>query len=300
MANNQPLPRIGVDMLYAALITQDSNSGTEYATPVWLQGINNIGYDPGTNTQTYDADDGAYATYSADGNSVATIKIADLSPENRAMLLGLIQTAQGVVESGNSDNPPEMALGWRSQKSNGAYRYVWLVKGKFSKSAETYTTKGSAGVTFNDTEILFTALNRASDGKKRREIDSDDTKIPVGLTNAMLADTETGWFSSPNYIPALTSTPISDLVATTGAGDNGTIDLTFSASTGATSVSVQAQQIDGSWVNVSTAASLNASSTTATVTGLVAGNSYTLRLAVIGGTNAGISNTQTATAKGGA
>lgn len=301
MANNQPMPRIGVDELFVAKILQDISTGTSYAVPIWLQGVNNIGYDPATQSATYDADDGAYATVSGDGNSQATIRVADLLPEYRALLLGLIQDAQGVVESGISDNPPEFALGWRSQKSNGAYRFVWLLKGKFSKGSETYTTKGSAGVTFNDTEIVFTALNRASDGKKQRQIDSDDyAHIPAGLTLDMLSSKETGWFSSPNYIPTVTGTPISDLVATTGAGENGSIDLTFSAPEGATSVKVQAKQIDGSWVDVQTSASITAVSTTATVIGLTDGNSYTIRLVVMGGSKAGTSNEQTAKAKGGA
>lgn len=296
----QPLPRIGVDMLYVAQVLQDTADGTQYGGSRWLQGLNNIGYDLGTQSQTYDADDSAYAVVSGDGNAQLAIRVADLTPEDRAWILGLMRDQYGVVSSGTTDNPPEMSVGFRSQKSNGQYRFVWLLKGRFQKGSETYTTKGSNGITFNDTEIIFTALNRASDGKKDRQIDSDDPAIPAGMTVGMLSDPETGWFSSPNYIPTVTGSPISDLVATTGAGDNGTIDLTFSAPAGATSAKVQAKQIDGSWVDVQTAAAITASSTTATVTGLVAGNTYTLRMIVVGGEKAGASNEQSAKAKGGA
>lgn len=298
MAVNKPVPRISVDKLYAAVILSDDVNGTTYDTPVWLQGVNTISYDPATQTSTYDADGGTYVSYSADGASTATITVADLLPENYALLMGLQQDpTNGMITEGAADNAPEVALGFRTQKSNGAYRFIWILKGKFAKGQESYTTKGGSGVTFSPQEITLTAEQRISDGEKRHRIDSDDAKFPVGLTVDAISSDVDGWFSSPNYVPAAPGTPISDLVATTGAGDAGTIDLTFSAPTGATEVRVQAN-VFGTWVDVSTAAPITAASTTATITGLVAGNSYTVRLLVISGAKNGASNEETAAAKG--
>lgn len=203
--SRRPAPKIGVDMLYVAKVVKDDETGTEYGAPVRLPGLNNIGYDPATLSGTYSADDGTYASNTADGATVITLRVADLLSEHYAMLLGLKQTEKGVVEEGVDDNPPEMAVGWRSQKSDGTYRFVWALKGKFAKSAETYATKGGEGITYNDKELTYTALNRSFDGKKRRQLDSNDPKLPEGLTLAALSDAANGWFSDPDYTPAAPS-----------------------------------------------------------------------------------------------
>lgn len=198
----RPVPKIGVDMLFVAPITKDDETGAEYGAAVRLPGLNNIGYDPATQSATYDADDGAYETMSGDGETKVTIKVADLLSEHYALLLGLHQEAgTGIVEEGVADNPPVVAVGWRSQKSDGTYRFVWCLKGKFAKSAEAYATKSTSGVTFNDRELVYTALNRAFDGKKRRQLDSNDPKLPKGTTILTLSDPTTGWFSDPDFVP---------------------------------------------------------------------------------------------------
>lgn len=199
--NRRPAPKIGLDMLYAALVVKDDETGTEYDTPLRLPGLSSIGYDPGTQTAAYDADDGTYASFSADGEVTATVKVADLLPEHMALLLGLSQTAAGVLEEGGTDAAPELALGFRTQKSDGSYRFYWLMKGKFARSAENYATKSGQGITYSDRELKFSVLNRVSDGKKRRMLDSNSLALPAGVTLDTLSDPETGWFSHPDYVP---------------------------------------------------------------------------------------------------
>ncbi len=199
--NRRPVPKIGVDMLYVAKVTSDDESGTTYSEAFRLPGLNNIGYDPVTQSGSYTADDGVYASNTADGATTVTLRVADLLSEHYALLLGLSQSETGIVEEGVADNPPEMAVGWRSQKSDGTYRFVWVLKGKFSKSAEAYATKGGEGITYNDKELVFTAMNRLFDGKKRRQLDSNDPKLPVGVTLQQLSDPAAGWFSAPDYTP---------------------------------------------------------------------------------------------------
>ncbi|NBD23758.1 S-layer homology domain-containing protein [Paenibacillus glycinis] len=91
-----------------------------------------------------------------------------------------------------------------------------------------------------------------------------------------------------NVADALPCLPIADLAATAGPGQAA---LTFSAASGATTVAVE-QSTDGgtSWTTATTTVALSASSTGATVTGLMNGTSYKLRLSVTGGVNNGLSN----------
>lgn len=197
----RPVPRIGVDMLYVAKILTDDDKGTTYDSPRRLIGLNNIGYDPATQSASYDADDGSYESYSVDGDTTVTIRQADLTPEDYAYLFGVQRGETGVITEGAEDSAPYIAVGFRSQKSDGSYRYIWVLKGKASKGSETYQTKSGSGITYNDQEIVIHALNRTSDGAKRRRLDSNDPSLPEGITNAALADATDGWFSSPDYTP---------------------------------------------------------------------------------------------------
>jgi phi13 family phage major tail protein len=292
----KPLPRIGVDQAYFALLTQDNASGVVYGTPTQMQGVRQIAYNPNPQQEVYYADDGAYTTISQDGDIDMVVTVADLDPAIYATILGVTQSGtNGVIEEDKTDNPPELAFGYRTQKSNGEYRYIWVLKGKFSKPALDAQTK-SDSINAQDREINFKGLNRDYDGKKRRRVDSDDDLLPTGVTNAILNDDTTGWFSDPDFQPVAPGTPLSDVAAATGSG-SGEIDLTFTAPTGATSVKAQIYDgAYGTWVDATTQAPITAISTSATITGLTASNTYTCRLVVIGGGSNGISNTDSAAA----
>lgn len=286
----KPLPRIGVDKLYYAKILSDTVSGVTYAAPVWLEGVNAVTYNPNTQSASYDADDGTYVSFSADGEITTTITVADLKQSDYAALLGLQMDANGMVIESDADNAPEVAIGFRSQKADGTYRYIWILKGKFAKSQEEYATKGGSGITYQGKQIVHTAIKRTYDGQKRHLLDTVDTT----LTDAELVSDVYGWFSSPNFTVAGysgSSTPVSSLVASTGS-NAGEIGIAFTAATGATAVSVQVSNGAG-W---STVASLAADASSATIGGLVAGAEYFVRLVVVGGSNAGVSNVDSATA----
>lgn len=199
--NRKPVPKIGVDMLYVAPVIRDDETGVIYGEPIRLPGLNSIGYDPSTKSATYDADDGTYESFVADGVTSVSIRVADLLSEHYVLLLGLKQDEVGVIYEGTEDNPPEMALGWRSQKSDGSYRFVWVLKGKFGKSSESYATKSGSGISYNDMELSYTALNRICDGLKRRQVDSNEPKLDGKISLAALSGSETGWFSSPDFCP---------------------------------------------------------------------------------------------------
>lgn len=283
---DKPRPRIGVDMLYYAKVLSDTAEGTVYSAPVWAQGVNNIAYNPNTQTAAYDADDGVYETFSADGDVQTTIQVADLLPQVYADLLGLQIDANGMVIEGSADNAPEVAVGFRSQKSNGQYRFIWVLKGKFSKQPETYQTKGSSGITYQPASILHTGLKRISDGERRHIQDSDAPGQTLSL--AQLSDPVSGWFSSPNFTVAGyqgSTTPVSDLVATDGA-EAGQITLAWTAAAGASDVAIQVSR-GSDWATVD---NKTASDAAATITGLQAGEEYLVRLYVTGGSKAGISN----------
>lgn len=293
---NKPVPAISVNRLYYALVLSDTEEGVTYSAPVWLQGVNTVAYNPNTQTATFDADGGTYDSYSADGEIQTTITIADLNPSDYATLMGVQRDpSTGLISETTSDNPPEVAIGFVSEMSNGAMRFVWVLKGKFSKQEESVTSKGGSGITYQPRSIMHTAVPRTFDGAKRHMLDSNDPLNTLSVSQLMSA--ETGWFSSPDFNPASyqgSVTPVSSLVASDGSGA-GEITLAWTAASGASNVAIQVSQ-GSDWVTVQNA---DAGASSATVTGLVAGAEYLVRLYVTGGTNAGISNVSGAKAGAG-
>ena len=98
----------------------------------------------------------------------------------------------------------------------------------------------------------------------------------------------TGWFSSPDFNPAeyqSSTTPIADLEASDGTAD-GQITLAWTAAAGASNVAIQVSQ-GSDWITMDNKTS---SDSTATISGLQAGQEYLVRLYVTGGSKAGISN----------
>jgi len=290
----KPLPRIGVDKLYYCPIISDTESGITYGSPVWMQGVTDIGYKPNPQNVVFAADDGIYDSISNDGEIEVDITVADMLDSVYAYLMGATIGSNGTIVEGNNDIPPEVAVGYRSMKSNGYYRYEWLLKGRFMKPDQTSQTKGGSNLTTQTTQAKFKVINRTYDGNTRRRHDSDSSLNPTGLTDALLASATTGWFSSPDYVPTAPGTAISDFAVVTGG--SGELTASWTAATGADSVKIQIETYLGNWEDATTSAALDETSTGATITGLTAGNTYNCRLVVVGGASNGISNEDSAAA----
>jgi|GEM_PF-658095 len=287
---------IDVDRLVVARLLADDENGVSYAAPESVPGVTGIALTLNHSIGTFYADGGVYETFPQQGDIEASVSLAGLSAEKRAEYTGANYSATtGLVVDGKADNPPYVAIGFRSQKANGRYRYVWLYKGKFSKSDSANRTK-SGSVTPQPEKYTFKAAMRDYDGNWRQMLDSDDANLPAGLTDSELSSIVTGWFSSPDYVPAAPGTPITDLAAATGISP-GQIVLTFPAPTGLTNARAQVRDASlGIWVDAMLADAITGASTSAVITGLTAGNTYECRLVVTGGARNGISNTDSAAA----
>lgn len=138
--------RIGCDnLVYAIMTTED----TPDAAPVYSEvkaapGVISININPNASVSTLFADDGPMDTATTLGNIDVAINKAELTAENKADLLGHEIDANGGVAYADSDVPPWVAIGFRTLKSNGKYRYVWLYKGKFTDPEDNNETKADS------------------------------------------------------------------------------------------------------------------------------------------------------------
>jgi phi13 family phage major tail protein len=184
--------RIGCDHLVYARQTTEETATTPavYETPKRAIGVIAVNINPNPSQDTLFADDGPFETATTLGQIEVEINKANLTPTELSELLGHERTAGGEVVYRSTDIPPWTAIGFRTLKSSGAYRYVWLLKGKFMTPEDNNDTKGDSINWQTDTiNGQFVMLHNSKIWK--RELDADDPAAsPTLIAN---------WF---NAVPA--------------------------------------------------------------------------------------------------
>lgn len=188
--------KIGLDnLVYAIQTTEDENNvAPVYDVPVEAPGVMSIAVTPNASQETLFSDDGPMEVASTLGKIDVEIKKNELTTQQRADLLGHSIDADGALVYGSNDVAPYVAIGFRTLKSNGSYRYVWLYKGKFVETDDQNETKGDS-INFQADTIKgqFLKLNYAQEvgGEMKTlwkyELDEDsETANAVAIAN---------WFS---------------------------------------------------------------------------------------------------------
>lgn len=175
------MPQVGLRDLHYAVLTSDDSTGVEYDTPKPIVGAINATITPTTNSATLYADDGAAETATALGEITVALNTKDLPSEVQADLLGHEVNSEGVLIRKSTDVAPYVAIGFKSEKSNGKFRYVWLYKGKFQPSEQAYNTKTDTPE-FQTPTINGTFVRREFDDAWQATGDEDDDTFTGGDT----------------------------------------------------------------------------------------------------------------------
>lgn len=179
---------IGLSDVYYALLTDDPASGSAtYGAPVKIAGAITAKINPNASTETLFADNGPYETASTIGKIELELNVADLTLDVQAALLGHTK-AGGILKRSSTDIPPWVAIGFKSLKSNGSYRYTWLAKGKFGAPEQANETKGDS-VNFQTPTINGSFVKRDCDNEWERHADEDDGDY--------IASIGSNWFNGP-------------------------------------------------------------------------------------------------------
>lgn len=172
--------RIGcTNLVYAPVNTDD---GTDFlcGTITSLPGVTSVTIDPNSSSATLFADDGPMEIASTIGKIDVEINKNELTLTQKAALLGHTMDGNGGMLSKKTATPPWVAIGFKTLKSNGSYRYVWLFKGKFIEPTLEAETKGES-VSFQPDKIVGSFVARELDGSWKYEQDEDETNAPVDL-----------------------------------------------------------------------------------------------------------------------
>lgn len=179
---------VGVENLVYAILTEEETP--IYGTPELVSPAINVKINPKSNSETLYADNRAVETVTSLGEVEVEIETQDLPLEVQAALLGhTLDTTSKVMSYEANDIAPYVAIGFKVKKANGKYRYVWLLKGKFSEPEEEHSTQEDK-TKFQTPKLKGTFLTR-EDGKWKYTADEDS-----GFTGGST------WFSNV-YAPAV-------------------------------------------------------------------------------------------------
>lgn len=222
---------VGLRDIYYALVTQDDADAYAAGTPTYLAPAMTASIAPASESKVQYADDGPFDTMSSEGETKIDFEMTQIPMEKRAIILGKVYDAATGRILDNGGTPPDIALSFRSLKSNGSYHYVQYLKGKFTPPSKELGTKTNSPDP-KSTKITFTAIKTVHpfdllgdasllDGSKGVEGDEDIANFD-GST----------WFNAVQ-VPiagspaAFTLTPV-PADAATGVVVSSNITLTFS------------------------------------------------------------------------
>lgn len=226
---------IGLDKFYYALLNSDTTAGVSYQTPVALKGALTVAYNPNSTVATLFADDGPYDTAETIGEIELDVGVADISQEDYAAILGHTITG-GVMTELATDQPVDVAFGFRAKRSNGGYSYFWFLKGKFSKPSMNHETK-SGSINWQTPTMNGKFSARVYDGKYKSSTRDDATDYTAAIGSA--------WFSSVYGSTADTTAPTfsSSIPSANSTSATQTTNLTLVFSEGILSSTVTAANI---------------------------------------------------------
>ncbi len=170
---------VGLRDLHYALLTADDNTTLTYETPVKIAGVISAKITPTMNTATLYADDGPDEVAEVLGEIGLELQAKDFPLATQAVLLGHTIDNNKVIIKKASDVSPYLAIGFKSIKSNGKFRFIWLYKGKFQLQDQEYKTKEDTPA-FQTSTLQGTFVKRVKD-KKWQSIGDEDA---AGFTQA--------------------------------------------------------------------------------------------------------------------
>lgn len=189
------MPRqIGLRDIHIAILKTDDDKGVTYEKPEKLERAVSAKLSPKTNSENIYSDDSVEDVITAFEGIEVEIETNQLSVSSRAKVQGS-KVIKGLLIENKNDIPPTIALGFRSKKTNGKHRYVWLLKGKFELTTDEYDTEGEKPKT-QSAKLKGKFYPRDFDGNYRFILDEDDDKIDKSIIES--------WFTSVPQEPVVT------------------------------------------------------------------------------------------------
>lgn len=181
---------IGLDRLYYAKITEDTNGNETYADPIPLAKAMTAELSVELAEATLYADDGAAEVVKEFQSGTLSLGVDDIGVKAAEDLTGARIDDNKVLISSSEDGGKPVAIGFRAKKANGKYRYFWLYRVKFGIPATNLQTKGES-ITFSTPTIEGTVMRRNKlDGQGNHPWKAEVSEDDLGVETEII----TGWY----------------------------------------------------------------------------------------------------------
>ena len=166
VASPQIASTIGLKNVVIAPLTADTEEGHAYGELQLLAGAIEASITPeNADPDVQYADDVEFDTLYPDPDLSFKTKMADITLVIQEMIFGNQIDDNGVLIRTASDKPGYFAVGFKSEKADGTYRFVWLYKVRAKPVTENYATREGSTVTRQTGEVEWKAIKRTHDGR---------------------------------------------------------------------------------------------------------------------------------------
>ncbi len=191
MANPAASPAVsstvGLKNVVIAPLTADTEETLTYGELQLLAGAIEASITPeSADPEVQFADDVEFDVLYPDPELTFKTKMADIPLQIQEMLFGNQIDANGVLIRSAADKPQYFAVGFKSEKSNHKFRYVWLYKVRAKPLTENYATKEGKTINRQTGEVEWTAIKRTHDGRYQAVADEDENGFTAAKAAAFL------------------------------------------------------------------------------------------------------------------
>lgn len=165
-ASPQVASTVGLKNVVIAPLTEDTDTSHTYGELQLVAGAIEATITPdNTDPDIQYADDIEFDVLYPDPELTFSTSMADVPLAIQEMIFDNQIDDNGVLVRTASDRPPYFAVGFKSEKSDGAFRYVWLYKVRAKPMTESYKTKEGKTITRQNGSVEWTAIKRTHDGR---------------------------------------------------------------------------------------------------------------------------------------
>ncbi len=187
---------IGLKYLVIAPVSSDTESSTVYGALQRVAGAIEASITPSNtdpDVQYYDDVEGDVLY--PDPELTFRTRLADIPLAIQEMIFGNQIDDNGVLIRTATDKPGYFAVGFKSEKANGKFRFVWLYKVRAKPVTENYATKEGSTITRQTGEVEWTAVKRISDGRYQAIADEGENGFTAAAGETFLASVYTPTFT---------------------------------------------------------------------------------------------------------
>ena len=178
---------IGVKDLVIAPLTVDTEQTLTYGALQKVAGAIEITITPeNADPDVQYGDDVEFDVLYPDPELTFSTNMADIPLAIQEMIFGNAIDENGVLIRSATDTPGYFAVGFRSEKTNHKYRYIWLYKVRAKPMTETYATKEGSTITRQTGTVEWTAIKRTHDGEYQAVADEGENGFTTAMGEAFL------------------------------------------------------------------------------------------------------------------